>query len=542
MSQSRSRVTRVFATAAVLTAAACAPERSPTVPVLPEDASFAAGGNGNGGGGGGGAKVKIKTLQVASTTLTVDGPSVVATISIGNTGVALESGVSVVAQVAQTAAFHEAANVQTMCAPSAQPGFLPKGTCTMTFDVRASSSTAGSGNFESGPAVLSVRLLQTANGSTTELAIRTIDVSLVVVPPPTTPFISSVTLGSTTLTINGPSTTYTATIENPGPPLQNLTLQGYMVQGANRYTAGGTAVTCGGLPQLPTGTCDVSFITYASTDLGGPGPLVPGPAAFELQLLQTAGGTTVLDAETVDVNLVDASPPVITSITPAFNQLMINGRTEAASIAIDNQGPQRSTVLIKGWIVQGFAREVAINGNVECGGTSGTLPSGTCATLASISVRSTLGPPFGLAPGAATLEIQLTQTEDTTETTLDTESIPVTLVAATPWIATSGVPSTIPIGSNIGFAVIVTNTTDNVYANNTLAVNVIQGGVATAVTSVTLSCGGGVLPKGDCIQSVTINLGSSFSPGAAKVELRLYTNSGVTLLDVKQYDVTLATP
>jgi hypothetical protein len=44
------------------------------------------------------------------------------------------------------------------------------------------------------------------------------------------------------------------------------------------------------------------------------------------------------------------------------------------------------------------------------------------------------------------------------------------------------------------------------------------------------------------VSPVTINVGSGFNSGAAKVELRLYTNSGSTLLDVKPYDVTLTAP
>ena len=536
MSQSRSRVTRVFATAAVLTAAACAPERSPTVPVLPEDASLAAGGNGNGGG----AKVKIKMLQLASTTLTVDGPSAVATISIGNTGPGIESGVALIAEVAQPAAFHEAANVQTSCAPGA--GSLPKGTCTMTFDVRASSSTAGAGAFQSGPAVLRVRVLQTANGSTTELATRTIDVNLVVVPP-STPSIASLTLANTTLTIDGPGTSYTAKLQNPLAPLLNVTLQGWIVQGSSRYAAGGFTVICGGLAVLPTGTCEVTSVAVASNQNSGVGLLVPGPATFELQLLQTVGGNAVLDTETAAVELVAAGPPTITGVTPAFTQLMIGGRTESASIAIDNPGLQRSTVRVKGRISQGIASEDAIiDENVECGGTSGLLPSGACTTLASVSVSPSSGT-FGLAPGSATVEIRLIQTDGTTETTLDTETILVTLVAATPWIAGSTVQPTIAIGADVPISVVVTNPTTTDYPNSAVVVNVIQGGVSTQVASGAPGCGGsGVITSGDCVVGITVTLGSSFSPGAAKVELRLLTGGGATLLDVKQYDVTLVTP
>ena len=534
MFQSRSRVARVFATAAVLTAAACAPERSPTAPVLPEDASLAAGGNGNGAGG---ARVKVKMLRLASTTLTVDGPSVTATISIGNSGVAYQGGVSLIAEVAQPAALHEAANVETTCVPS-QPGSLPNGTCTMTFDVRASSSTSGAGDFTSGPAVLRVRVLHTENGTTTELATKTVDVSLVVAS--STPSISSLTLESTTLTIEGPAGSYSATLQNPGAPLQNVLLQGWIVQGSSRYAAGGFTVMCGGLAVLPTGTCEVSSIVVVSNQNSGIGLLGPGPATFELELLQTAGGT-VLDTETAAVELVAPSPPAITSITPAFTALMIGGRTESASIAIDNQGPQRSTVQVKGRITQGIASgDAIIAQDVECGGASGVLPSGACTTVASVRLMPASGP-FGLVPGSATLEIQLIQTDGTTETTLDTESIPVTLVAATPWIAQSTVQPTIALGTNVQIAVIVTNPTTTTYPNSAVVMNVIQGGVTTQVASAAPGCGvSGVITSGDCLVTFTINLGtSSFSPGGATVELRLTTNSGATLFDVKQYDVTL---
>jgi hypothetical protein len=412
----------------------------------------------------------------------------------------------------------------------------------MTFDVRASSSAAGAGAFVSGPAVLRVRILQTANGTTTELATRMIDVSLVVVDPGT-PVISALTLESTTLTINGARTTYTATLENPGPTVQNLTLQGYIVQGENRYGAGGVLVTCAGQPELPTGTCVVSFTAGASTQTGGPGPLVPGPAVFELELLQTVPANTVLDTEAVEVTLVAAGPPTITSITPAFTELMIGGRQESADIAIDNPGPQRSTVLVKSWIVQGFARQAATNENVECGGASGVLPSGACTTLASVSVPPSSGGILGLVPGSATLEIQLIQTDGTTETSLDTESIPVTLAAATPWIAGSTVQPTIAIGPDVQIAVIIANPTTTHYLNSAVVINVIQGGVSTQVGVATPGCGAvGEISAGDCVVGGTMTLGSSFSAGAAKVELRLTTDSGVRLLDVKQYDVTLVTP
>jgi hypothetical protein len=366
------------------------------------------------------------------------------------------------------------------------------------------------------------------------------DVTLVVVPP-AGPSISSLTLVNTTLTIEGPGTSYTATLQNPGAPLPNVILQGSIVQGESRYAAGGVTVMCDGFAVLPTGTCEVTSLVVVSNTHNGVGLLVPGPAEFELQLLGTGG--TVLDTETIDVELVAAGPPAITSITPNFAELMINGRTESASVAINNPGLQRSTVRVTGWIVQPpFVRVMSHSETVECGGASGVLPSGACTTLASVRAVGQAGGTFGFNAGSATLEIQLTVTDGTTETVLDTESVPITLVDPTPWIATSGLPSSITIGSDVGFAVIVTNTTDNTYINNTVVVNVIQGGVTAEVGSA-VACGGGPLPKGDCVVSpVTINVGSSFSPGAARVELRLYTNSGATLLDVKPYDVLLVSP
>jgi len=71
---------------AVAATGACNDQRAPTALRPGVDAMFATGGN---------AKVKVKALQLSTNTLRIDGPAVTATVSVGNSGTAIEPGVSI---------------------------------------------------------------------------------------------------------------------------------------------------------------------------------------------------------------------------------------------------------------------------------------------------------------------------------------------------------------------------------------------------------------------------------------------------------------
>ena len=108
----------------------------------------------------------------------------------------------------------------------------------MTVPVTASNAALGSGTLVPGAAVLVMHILETTIDGQNELANKSINVNLVA-----TPSITSLTVSPTTIAIGGPSASWTATLQNPANSLQNVVLQGYMVQGATRQPAGGVAVS-----------------------------------------------------------------------------------------------------------------------------------------------------------------------------------------------------------------------------------------------------------------------------------------------------------
>jgi hypothetical protein len=92
---------------------------------------------------------------------------------------------------------------------------------------------------------------------------------------------------------SNPSGQWTATVINPAGA---LTLQGVWVQGANTWPSGGTTVTC-----PATGPCVVTF-SYATSNVNGIGPLVPGAATLRLDLINDATSAT-LDSKSIPVTL-----------------------------------------------------------------------------------------------------------------------------------------------------------------------------------------------------------------------------------------------
>jgi hypothetical protein len=99
------------------------------------------------------------------------------------------------------------------------------------------------------------------------------------------PTMTSVVLNETTLVLGGAHTTYSVTINNPGPERTNAGVQAWIRQGPIFRAADGIVVLCGSpSATLPTGDCTFSHVTSARNTAAGNGDLVAGPALFELHL------------------------------------------------------------------------------------------------------------------------------------------------------------------------------------------------------------------------------------------------------------------
>jgi hypothetical protein len=134
----------------------------------------------------------------------------------------------------------------------------------------------------SGPALFELELVDF-----TGKIVQAVNVGLTLVSSQS---IASLTLPGDTILIEGSSIPYTATLQNTGPSVSGLSLQGRVVQGAAQRFAGGVTFTCGGASGvLPNGSCTVVGQLSATNNTAGAGTLVSGAAAFEVQLVDSAG-------------------------------------------------------------------------------------------------------------------------------------------------------------------------------------------------------------------------------------------------------------
>lgn len=529
--------------AGLLTAAsACGEQPAPTAVSVFVDAPTAAM-NGNN------AKVKVKSFQLSANTLRIEGPAVTADVTIGNSGVAIQSGVLIRVEIMQGATTRVGAKLLAQCSPAlADAGKLPTGNCDMVFNARATNAPPGTGTLVPGSATLVLRVLHVTLAVETELASKSVTVNLIA-----TPSITTLTLAPTMVAIGGPSATYNASLQNPANSLQGVQLQGWFVQGLVRRAAGGTLVSCGSSAgAFPPGTCTMTSPASASNAGAGTGTLVPGPATFELHLIQSSGGgNTTFDVKTVAVTLT-VNAPTIVSITPASSFVVLDkpGAFTQYTTAIHNPGAPRSIVIIQGWISQGAARRAAGGQQVTCGGTSGTLPNGAC-TEASVIVANN-GPSAGsgtLVPGAATFELELTQVVGAVTTILDTKTIPITLVANTPSIVSISLASTTLVidGARVNYTAIVYNPTGASLSNVFVQGLIEQGTAFKGAGGAVLGCvvTSGEMPPGSCVVSFTVGASNAGGVGtlvAGAATFRLELRQGSALLDAKTVEVTLIDP
>ena len=512
---------------------ACTDQTSPTaIPAGMTPLAAAAGANNQ--------KVKVKTMQLAANTLRINGASVSGTVAIGNSGLAIETGVVVRGEIMQAGASRQAVDTPTRCTPSADDaGKLTTGTCEMTFAASASNSAPGTGTLTPGAATFTLHVVQTSATGDTELASKSLLVNLV------STVSMAVTIAPTTITIGGAAATATAVIQNPANSLQGVLVQGYVVQGSARRPTGGSLVTCGSNPGvLPPGTCSMSTAATITNGGIGVGTLVPGPATFELNLIQsTGGGNTTIDVKTVAITLTLPGPVTIfgVSISPT---IPLASDAVPYTAFIRNTGPSLSNVVIQTWITQGTARRAAGGRTIQCG----TVTPGVLPTIDSCSVPSEVGamndPASGngtLVPGPAILEIDVDQQSGTT-TNLAKTFIPITLVISGPSIINIELAATDMVaGQEVIYHLTVYNPTASTISGVGFQGLLSQGAIVNFGTGgFTLQCPGAVdgdLPPGACrMEFVTLNTRNldgipSWQLGPATWRLEL--SAGSTLLNTQ---------
>jgi hypothetical protein len=238
------------------------------------------------------SKISVTTIVLASSIIAINNPGTTYSITMKNTdGSASLIFVQAVMEQGTTSRASGGANV--LC--GAGNGVLPHGSCTMDNRTAfADEFAGGTGTFAPGPATLIVTLNQFDGTTTTVLDSQSIPVTLVA--GPTTPYITNLTLASTTFVIGGPSVGYTISIWNPGASESLDVVQALMIQGSAFRGAGGRNVACGTNPSgtLPHGNCSFNWTASVSNSTPGPGTLVPGAATFRLELSNFVDPVTTL--------------------------------------------------------------------------------------------------------------------------------------------------------------------------------------------------------------------------------------------------------
>ena len=161
-----------------------------------------------------------------------------------------------------------------------------------TLGVLAFAALAGCSDHTTGPVPAADDGLQPAAVTAAAAPVRSVE-------------IRKLTMSSKRLRLDGTSVSYTATLRNPDAELQNVFLQGMVLQGGADRGAGGVYVLCGaGVGVLPSGTCAVDWTASVDNSLPGTGTLVPGPAEFVLTLWQGNETSVALDEVRVRITLV----------------------------------------------------------------------------------------------------------------------------------------------------------------------------------------------------------------------------------------------
>jgi hypothetical protein len=359
--------------------------------------------------------IDAATLQLD--TAAIDGSPVPLAVTIKNAGPAV-SGVVLHGYVTQGATRRADDSVQVDCGSGA--GVLPTGTCTVSFMLDASNSGAGTGTLVRGEANFEVQLTQNGTALHTQTGAMTLVDNLT---------ISALSLNSDTAVIDGPQVPYMVTVANPGESYSDVTIRGYLTQGALRVSAGATVVFCiPGTPGvLPSGDCTSAYAFGAQNSDGAAGLLVQGAATLELVL--TLNGTA-LDTKSFAVTLISNSPPKISALALSADTVTVGGTAVPFTATIENTGPSLAAVAVQGFVTQalsGATRVPAGGVGVTCGGGSGVLPTGVCQTPSSIGIFNDAGGAWTFQPGPATFELELYVYNYGVKTVIGTKTVVITL-------------------------------------------------------------------------------------------------------------------
>ena len=336
--------------------------------------------------------------------------------------------------------------------------------------------------------------------------------------------ISDLSLSSKTILIGGPLVTYTATIFSSTRSFSGLTVRSYFVQNQIRHQVGDQGIPCA----FGSATC-----TYTNPiqTLG----VVPGPAQFELQLLDATG----VVRSTRDVGVTLVAPQTINSVILRSNTLVVGGPLVSDSMTLVNQGPSVSGVAIQGWLVQSGANNArrATGGSaVQCGSGSGILPNGVCSLFSVIAASNTSAGTGTLISGAATFELDLT----VNGTVVSQLTVPVSIMTGASITGLSLAPGTSDTLLLEGSSAAYTTTLRNTGAS--LSGISIQGWISQGTArrfagGRPVSCGSssGVLPNGSCTVSSQVAASNNtagsgtLSTGTATFELQLVDGTGTVL-------------
>ena len=316
------------------------------------------------------------------------------------------------------------------------------------------------------------------------------------------PSLTALTLSSTSLTINGPSVTYTATI---GDPISGWTLRGDLFQGSTQFSLGTATIPCG--PPAPT--CTVSSTIRA------PFNSVPGPSTFRLQLLNKFGA--VIGVKSVGVTLYPR--PTIDAVSLSSLHIRLDGATVPYTVTLHNGGPSVSGVSMESWLTQdgvtthtSGGRRAAGAGLIQCGSGSGILPTGTCTMSLALAASNSSAGTGILVPGLSEVELDLT--ESGVDVAISTIAIHIdsatTVVPGTGVSASSNLSTTTPTevtleGASVPYAITLQNT-GSALSGISIRTSVTQKTASHDAGSTLVSCGSGagVVPNGICTFSFQI--------------------------------------
>jgi hypothetical protein len=519
-----------------LAAGACTDQTPPTaIPPGLAPVAAAAGANNQ--------KVNVKAIQLSSNTLRIDGPSVIGNVKIGNSGLAILTGVSVRAEISQGTVSKEAVNAPVQCSPGeGDVGKLPIGTCETSFTAVASNSSASPGVLTPGSATFTLHVL----AGDTELASKSQLVNLVGAVGMT------VTIAPTTVLIDGPASTATAIIQNPAKALQGVLVQGWIVQGAadnqTRRPTGQSLVTCGSNAGiLPAGTCTMTLPVTASNVGEGVGLFASGAATFELDLIQTSGSsTTTLDVETASVTMVWGSPH-FTRAELQSTTVEIGGPDVGFTVDMQNGGAPLSGILLSVQIIQftgglNFINKDAGSIVVSCGSGPAELPTtgtGVCTMQSNLRASDDInGGAFTAGPAVVFFDI-LGSTG-----TLDRKRVDIMLTEKPVRITNVTLSPTIPLASGSSpYAATIQNSGSSL-SNVVLNTWITQGTARRAAGGQMVQCGTGTpgeLPTGSCSVSSSVAASNDpasgnglLVPGPATLEIDVEQQSGPTTILAKR--------